>query len=196
MKFSALAAAAALACGATTANAAVIINITQNTGGVTATTSGFLDTAGFTKVVTATLVPTVRGTAFFFSGANGAGLDAYSGFTGPTFGTTQMTGASSSSGAPFGFNLGNNRLFLPTAYVSGTAINSTANWQFLTLSGMGLTAGSYVYSIGTERVTLNIGQPVAAVPEPATWALMLLGFGVIGAAVRRRSAVRTTVRYA
>lgn len=28
--------------------------------------------------------------------------------------------------------------------------------------------------------------PVAAVPEPATWALMLLGFGLCGAALRRR----------
>ena len=36
----------------------------------------------------------------------------------------------------------------------------------------------------------------AAVPEPATWALMLLGFGMIGFAMRKRSNVRTTVSYA
>lgn len=29
--------------------------------------------------------------------------------------------------------------------------------------------------------------PVAAVPEPATWAMMILGFGAIGGAMRRRS---------
>ncbi|WP_375420282.1 PEPxxWA-CTERM sorting domain-containing protein [uncultured Sphingomonas sp.] len=34
--------------------------------------------------------------------------------------------------------------------------------------------------------------PVQAVPEPATWALMLVGFGLVGAAMRRRSAVRVT----
>lgn len=32
--------------------------------------------------------------------------------------------------------------------------------------------------------TLSVG--VAAVPEPATWAMMLLGFGAIGASLRRR----------
>ena len=32
------------------------------------------------------------------------------------------------------------------------------------------------------------GQPAPAIPEPATWALLLLGFGAIGAALRRRRA--------
>jgi hypothetical protein len=31
-----------------------------------------------------------------------------------------------------------------------------------------------------------IGTPVGAVPEPATWAMMLLGFGAIGASMRRK----------
>lgn len=36
-----------------------------------------------------------------------------------------------------------------------------------------------------------------AVPEPASWAMMMLGIGAIGGAMRRRrSAVTTTVRYA
>jgi hypothetical protein len=33
-----------------------------------------------------------------------------------------------------------------------------------------------------------------AIPEPATWAMMLGGFGLLGAAARRRS--RTTLTYA
>ena len=43
--------------------------------------------------------------------------------------------------------------------------------------------------------TLN---PVTApaVPEPGTWAMLLLGFGMMGFAMRRRSNVRTTVSYA
>ena len=35
----------------------------------------------------------------------------------------------------------------------------------------------------------------AAVPEPATWAMMIAGFALAGAAVRRRGAVKTAVSY-
>jgi hypothetical protein len=36
----------------------------------------------------------------------------------------------------------------------------------------------------------------SAVPEPATWAMMVLGFGAMGMAMRRRRRVNTTVSYA
>ena len=41
---------------------------------------------------------------------------------------------------------------------------------------------------------LNISVAGTAVPEPGTWAMMIAGFGVVGAAVRRRT--RMSVRYA
>jgi hypothetical protein len=43
--------------------------------------------------------------------------------------------------------------------------------------------GFYVF----DDVTFN--NVNSAVPEPATWALMILGFGAIGYALRRRPAV-------
>jgi hypothetical protein len=49
--------------------------------------------------------------------------------------------------------------------------------------GTGETLGGYV-----DNITLS------AVPEPATWGLMILGFGMIGAAMRRREKV--SVAYA
>lgn len=58
----------------------------------------------------------------------------------------------------------------------------------LTFSGNGFTAKDVVI----DRVFL---ATVAAVPEPATWALMLTGFGMVGCAMRRRKA-RTSVRFA
>ena len=38
----------------------------------------------------------------------------------------------------------------------------------------------------------NLQVPSSAVPEPATWAMMILGFGLIGSAVRRRNRVALT----
>ncbi|RYD47999.1 MAG: PEP-CTERM sorting domain-containing protein, partial [Sphingomonadales bacterium] len=37
---------------------------------------------------------------------------------------------------------------------------------------------------------------IAAVPEPATWALFILGFGAIGTALRRKASRRVALRFA
>ncbi len=59
-----------------------------------------------------------------------------------------------------------------------------ANVTSVTFSG----ASSY----GLDNLQLSAG-----VPEPATWALMILGFGAVGGAMRRRNAaVKTSVRFA
>ena len=39
---------------------------------------------------------------------------------------------------------------------------------------------------GASVLTITPGAPV---PEPSAWALMLLGFGVLGAGLRRRNAM-------
>lgn len=54
--------------------------------------------------------------------------------------------------------------------------------------------GSPTFSTGTFTLinpffgngTLTISEATAAVPEPATWAMMLLGFGAMGVTMRRR----------
>ena len=43
---------------------------------------------------------------------------------------------------------------------------------------------------------LTFSATITAVPEPATWALMIMGFGLTGAAVRRKRAVTTRVHFA
>lgn len=43
------------------------------------------------------------------------------------------------------------------------------------------------------RVTGNL--VAAAVPEPTTWAMLILGFGVVGGALRRRTARRPQLNY-
>ena len=61
------------------------------------------------------------------------------------------------------------------------------------LSGWFLDAGSYVIRIQGNRGdassfdgNLNYVFAAREVPEPATWAMMLLGFGVVGLQLRRR----------
>jgi hypothetical protein len=42
---------------------------------------------------------------------------------------------------------------------------------------------------GVDGISFNIAPPVGGVPEPASWAMMIAGFGLTGAAMRRRRSV-------
>lgn len=44
--------------------------------------------------------------------------------------------------------------------------------------------------------TLVISNVAGAVPEPSTWALLTLGFGLTGAAMRRKASAKTSVSFA
>lgn len=53
-----------------------------------------------------------------------------------------------------------------------------------------LTTGLPVYTFkgaGPSAATINL---VRAVPEPAVWGLMILGFGLTGVSLRRRNGLR------
>lgn len=60
-----------------------------------------------------------------------------------------------------------------------------------------LRAGYYPPNLGTwpggiSNLTLDYGSFARPAPEPGAWALMLLGFGGVGAAIRRRRALAVT----
>lgn len=58
-----------------------------------------------------------------------------------------------------------------------------------------LLQGTEFYSYASGTITYLIAD-IAAVPEPATWAMMILGMGAVGFAMRRhRKNVTTTVAY-
>jgi len=67
----------------------------------------------------------------------------------------------------------------------------TIGWA--TLSGLSLSGGSHTLEFdqvpGWWVFTSEVDFFGTSVPEPATWALMLAGFGLAGASLRRRSAV-------
>ncbi|MEP6785165.1 MAG: PEPxxWA-CTERM sorting domain-containing protein [Sphingomonadales bacterium] len=72
------------------------------------------------------------------------------------------------------------------------AINGGA-WNINNVATGALAASGYI-NIGRTGLT-NIRDyvaPTAPVPEPATWAMMVAGFGAVGFAMRRRQTVRVS----
>ena len=51
---------------------------------------------------------------------------------------------------------------------------------------------SYPYNFNQGLVT-GFNEAAGAVPEPATWAMMILGFGLVGTAVRRKGLAGSTL---
>ena len=89
-------------------------------------------------------------------------------------GTTQLSGAlQGSQRLSFGF--------LNGTFGADNDINFDANQNNtfrIDLTGGGQTISAYAQ--------LGTGAVAAAVPEPATWAMMLIGFGAMGVSLRRR----------
>ncbi|WP_028965509.1 PEPxxWA-CTERM sorting domain-containing protein [Sphingomonas phyllosphaerae] len=55
-------------------------------------------------------------------------------------------------------------------------------------------ADNVTLTTSTGSTTYNFDlKPTATVPEPGTWLMMMLGFGVVGAACRRRTRVRVAL---
>lgn len=72
-----------------------------------------------------------------------------------------------------------------TAFVSGISVGDGSGalatyHAFVDNVTLGTTAGSTTYNF-------ELPSAIGAVPEPATWAMMIAGFGLVGGAIRRRS---------
>jgi hypothetical protein len=76
---------------------------------------------------------------------------------------------------------------VPEGYTSGVPISSFMSLAGQTIAGMSLIPGSYTFDLPNDTITLEIG-----VPEPATWAMMLLGFAGLGLAGYRRARTDAT----
>ncbi|NJC05388.1 hypothetical protein GGQ97_001181 [Sphingomonas kaistensis] len=87
------------------------------------------------------------------------------------------------------FDLGGLFIILNEQIMEGDGLTSLG----ITTNAIRVGFNNFALGTGVANGNLIIGQSrasvtaaVAAVPEPATWAMMLLGFGVIGATFRRR----------
>jgi PEP-CTERM motif len=72
---------------------------------------------------------------------------------------------------------------------AGNAYQSITNGAYATLveAGSGLNT-ELPFTINGTRVTT-----APAVPEPASWLMMLAGFGIVGGAMRRRATIRAAI---
>jgi hypothetical protein len=129
--------------------------------------------------------------------------------TGATFGTFDLGS---------GFNFWSSPSYQTSGYKTGVDFFAfTGLGDYSNTASLAPTAVSFYYfspdaftAVGTQGqgtysftfngaantfFSANVAA-VAAVPEPATWAMMMLGFGMVGFGLRRRSNVKTSVSYA
>ena len=173
------------------ANATINVNISEVGGNVLETMSGSLDLTGLSDAGDFFLITGIEPDfAYVATGPYGSDVEGYTGLTGPSnFGAGGLADASTSLGDPFALNgsgYGIPYVFVPLGYVSGSLLSGNATWSGQSFASLGLTPGQYVYGgAQLDSVIINIGG-VGGVPEPATWATMLLGFAAVGFVLRRK----------
>ena len=135
--------------------------------------------------------------AFFFDGAYHEGNVGDVGTISQVF--AAPTGRNLTLTFDYGGNSGYqyvqfNGLDVPNSFVSNPSAITTYTFDL----GPALALNTLTF-FGRNDPDYNFLDNVsvtAAVPEPATWALMILGFGAVGGAMRRRQTVKATVRFA
>ena len=186
---------AAMALAGVQATAATTTTITFNDGSAPGFSGNYKVTSGTDKTAAAPVIGGVTdvtpylavpgtgstGSAFFNVGALGGG--------------GVLTRLSADWGSIDSYNT-------LTLYAGNTLIRTITGDMFPPANGDQSSAATnrnvsfdFDRSLGITRVGFSSGQlafefdnlSVAAVPEPATWAMLLLGFGMIGVAARRRS---------
>lgn len=195
----ALIACASVGLGAVPAQATLVLDITEVGPDVMTVYSGSLDLTGLSRTICCGHGRDLMGSPGLYTGAPGRLMWNYTGFAGPSPwgpGTRNVQGNDDFWGNPFAINAahpsdGLTHVWVDRDYVSGTPLVGFVVFAGESLASVGLTPGTYVYTAtNNETIVVNIrGAEAGAVPEPSTWALMIAGFCLIGAAMRRRSKV-------
>jgi hypothetical protein len=123
------------------------------------------------------------GFSFFYTSSTAATVSVFSGLngTGTLLGTIDLN-------AQYNQNCGGDP--------SGDFCNFTNAGVAFAGTAYSIDFGGTAGQTGYDDITFGSAVAGGAVPEPATWAMMLAGFGMIGFAARRRPHVKTAVTYA
>lgn len=182
--------------GASDANAAVTIDITQAGSNIALSASGTFDATLASRFASGSSFSQAVNPSFAFAAFGTQGSVNNFQATGPaSFGADDTLVTSANAGLSIGINGSFPAFLIASSYVNNTPIVSSALIANATLASAGLSTGVYNYMVGGNSVTVNIGQVAAAVPEAATWAMMMVGLGVVGGSLRRRR-VSTAVSFA
>lgn len=191
VKAGASAALCAAVLAAAPASAAVVINVIEGPTGITVTGSGSLDLTGLVRFGiggNAGINPLGANVIVGPSGGPGDLYGKSGGIPGPFFFslTNVFLPFSSASGSLFGVSrdLGTGPFWVvPSGYVSGSALSGQGFIAGKTLADLGVSPGSsFKWTGPQDTLTVNFG----VVPEPSSWMMMILGFGLVAQALRRR----------
>jgi hypothetical protein len=161
-------------------HAAVTIYMYQSGPDVVASYSGTVNLTGLTFSGFATCSPTgwLNPASTIICVGDGTLFDAYTGFTaipgvlgsgGGTVDATSATGAGIALTSALGI------IGVPPGYVSGSALSGTSTWNGMTLSNLGLTNGTYIWSWTSDNVTVFIGSaPTTSIPTLSEFAVMFM----------------------
>lgn len=191
-KISCLLSAMAMALMASSAQSAVTIDFTQSASGVTADISGSIDPSSFTLFSNGSFTANnVASRGGQITAQNGS-YDTYriSAIDLTAFGSGFSTNATSGTGvfALIWNGAGNHVLRLPTGYVAGSALSASLFFSGATFASLDINPTNVSSDLGGGQIVNFVFNtaPPPAVPEPASWAMMVGGLGLVGATMRRR----------
>ncbi len=166
-----------------------IVSFSQVGPNVVAIGSGSIDTAGTSYFgVFGTTLGLNASSAFVAPGTDQGNESLYTTqLSGPTeIGPGGYTFTSAATGDPTVINGSSNYLCVPSGYVSGSPLSGTMTFDNTTISGLGLTPGTYTWTWGAGSTADSFVVTVPSVPEPASLSLMALGAAAL---LPRRRAV-------
>jgi hypothetical protein len=175
------------------AQAGYVVDLTQQGANVVETGNGSLDLTALTFLTTNS--PPAGGEQARINASFGlvvlgptspTSINVYKGLTGPSSfgsGSSFENANSGLGGSPVGVAgsliAGTPILGVPVGYVSGASLGTSTNtWDDATFASLGVTRGTYTWTWGSGKDADSFRLIV--VPEPATWAMLLIGFGLLG----------------